>query len=182
MVKASLKLSNGTVVSIEGNKDEILELLELYGGDQKPIQPTKPPKKTQKPTKSALPVSTDQHVPSDDEMVNIINQAKVCPEAEGIEQYVLDQTNEANRVLLPLYIIHEYLDNSFGLTTSEISKLTIELGAKVSRQNALHAIKNAASPYVIGDKPRKQSVGSRYRINRRGLSHLKNVISGSNTD
>lgn len=36
MAKASLKLSNGTVVTLEGTPEEVKELLELYGGERQP--------------------------------------------------------------------------------------------------------------------------------------------------
>jgi hypothetical protein len=99
--------------------------------------------------------------------------AKKCPEAEVIGRRILDTTNEANRVLVPLYIVHEYLDSAFGLTTSEISEVTIELGAKVSRQNSLRALKFTVPKLVI-----KQGEPPRYKIHRRGLIHMKSVLQG----
>jgi len=174
MAKASFKLPNGGNVTIEGTPKEIQEFLGLYSGATSNVSSfekhqtlkrdkTSPTEKKTKPDKS--------------DIEHIIDIAKNCKEAGAIGEYILDQTNEANRVLVPLYIIHEYLDNVFGLTTNEISEVTIGLGAKVSRQNALRAVKHSAPGHVIKlvEKP------PRYKIHRRGLAHLKSVIAGKKT-
>lgn len=172
MAKASFKIPNGANVSIEGTPKEIQEFLALYTGTTSktppPIQERRKEKveKTVSPEKKTKPDKTD--------IEKIIQLVKTCKEADSIGKYILDKTNEANRVLVPLYIVHEYLDNEFGLTTSEISEVTIGLGAKVSRQNALRAVKFSAPGHVIkfsGKSPR-------YKIHRRGLAHIKSIIAG----
>jgi hypothetical protein len=107
-------------------------------------------------------------------LIQIANTIKTCEQAEAIDDYILDKPNEANRVLLPLFIVYEYFDNAFGLTTSEISKVTIELGVKVSRQNCLRALKFTAKSYVL-----KDGNPPRYTLNRRGLAFIRSVLSGA---
>ena len=173
MAKATLKLANGTLVTIEGTTEEIEKLLQVYAGGAGEIPPkTKIPTPKVKSESEALPKSSV-------DLMEIVNLVKTCDEAEAIEKQILDRTSEVNRVLLPLYIIHEYLKNAFGLTTTEIANVTTELGIRVSRQNTLRAIKYSGARYVIGDKPRKKGAASHYKLNRRGVQYMKSVIAGT---
>lgn len=172
MANATLTLLNGTVVTIEGTTEEIKNLLDYYGAGGKQIN-----QKTLITGEKSLPrpISEKKTKPDDTDLSEIVNLAKTCSEAERMEEFIMDQSNEANRVLLPLYIVHEYVNKAFGLTTTEISKVTVELGSKVSRQNVNRALKSSAPRYVI-----KQGSPNRYFINRRGIKHLKSVLSGTN--
>lgn len=175
MAKATLKLTNGTLVTIEGTVEEIEKLLQIYSGK---IEPGKPetPKLITKDKSDVAPAKSTL------DMMEIINQIKTCDEAEAIEKQILDRTSEVNRVLLPLYIIHEHLKNAYGLSPTEIANITTELGIRVSRQNALRAVKFSGARYVISDKPRKTGTTSYYKINRRGVQYIKSVIAGSSNE
>lgn len=174
MAKASFRLPNGTSVLIEGTPEEVRELLAFYASTTHKVEPQTP--KRPKPESENIVSTESKTKPDKTDIEKIVELVKTCPEAEVIEKHILDQTNEANRVLVPLYIIHEHLDNIFGLTTTEISEVTIALGVKVSRQNALRVLKFTAPGFVIklGNPPR-------YKINRRGLAHIKSVIAGTET-
>jgi hypothetical protein len=175
MPKASFVLQNGTSVSIDGTTADIKELLAFYDSSSKNVNP-----QIQKSlgSKSSKAVVSEKKTPSDKEdLTKIVDLVKTCPEASSIEKYILDKTNEVNRVLLPLYIIHKYLDNAFGLSTSQISDVTIELGAKVSRQNVLRAIKFSGKGTTI-----KLGIPPKYKIHRQGLARIKAVISGLEAD
>lgn len=172
MAKASFKIPNGANVSIVGTPKEIQEFLALYTGT---TEKSSPPTKEQHAKNEGREISTEKKVkPEKADVEKIIQLAKTCKEADSIGKYILDQTNEANRVLVPLYIVHEYLDNAFALSTSQISEVTIGLGAKVSRQNALRAVKFSAPGHVI----KLSGKSPRYKIHRRGLAHVKSVIAG----
>jgi len=173
MAKASFKLPNGGNVLIEGTPQEIQEFLALYSGATGKAGFTQK-RQVVKSTKSNLIEKKTK--PDKSDIEKIIEIAKTCKEADAIGEYILDQTNEANRVLVPLYIVHEYLDNAFGLSTNEISEVTIGLGAKVSRQNALRAVKYSAPSLVI-----KIGKPPRYKIHRRGLAHIRSIIAGEKT-
>lgn len=173
MAKASFKLPDGTVVSIEGNTDEIHKLLQLYAAGQ--------PKGRKRPTggpggKAALPSKEkgDRAV----DHAEIINLVKTCDEAEAIEKQILDRTGLVNRTLLPLYIVHEHLDNAFGLTSGDISKVTTDLGIPVSTPHASTTLSKTAARYVIGDKTRKRGRAVLYKLSRRGVQYMKSVVSG----
>lgn len=178
MAKATLKLANGTLVTIEGTVQEVEKLLQTYSGNTEPEKSEKPetPKKTTKEKSDTTPSKSTV------DMMEIINLIKTCDEAEAIEKQILDRTSEVNRVLLPLYIIHEHLRNAYGLSPTEIANITTELGIRVSRQNALRAVKFSGARYVISDKPRKKGTPSFYKLNRRGVQYMKSVITGSSNE
>jgi len=177
MPKALVKLPNGTTVEIEGTHDEVQKLLVFYG---LPGQPSKG-KATKKGT--TLPAASrsttgQAGAPTDDDFSALVNLVRTCDEAEGIETQILDRTSEVNRVLLPLYIAHEYMDDAFGLTTVEISTVTTDLGIRVFRQNVLRAVTTSGARYVVGDRVRRPGQATRYRLNRRGVQYMKEVLKG----
>jgi hypothetical protein len=172
MAKASLTLENGTIVVVEGTIEEIQKLIEYYGGPNSRLQ-----KKTDQQPSVSNTTYSEKDIVQNYDLTEIVNTIKSCEQAEGIEKYILDRTNEANRVLLPLFIVYEYFDNSLGLTTSEISRVTIDLGVKVSRQNALRALKFSAKAYTI-----KSGNPPRYILNRRGIAFMRSLVSGANEE
>ena len=177
MTKASFTLPNGTVVTLDGTPAEVRRLLEFYGG--KPEQ-EKAAGRTRTAKAGHKKPSAEKKI-SPSRIAHIVNQIRSCPEAEAIEANILEKTHEANRVLLPLYVIHEYLGNAFGITTIEISRVTAELGARVrvSRQAALRAlVRSPASRYVLEDKARRRGIATRYTLDERGVQYMKSVISG----
>jgi hypothetical protein len=177
MPKASFTLPNGTIVTIEGTTAEVRNLLEFYGG-----KPKKGERVRYKPVaKGGRKKNGTEKKISPARIAHIVNQIKSCPEAEAIEKNILAKTHEANRVLLPLYVMHEYMGNAFGITTIEISKVTAELGARVrvSRQAALRAlVRSPASRYVLTDKARRRGIATRYTLDERGVQYMKTVLTG----
>lgn len=173
MPKAVVKLPNGTVVEIDGTQEEVQKLLEFYGLPSEPAK-KKPSAAKQAASKAEPPPAT----PTEADLARLVNLVRTCDEAEGIETQILDRASEVNRVLLPLYIAHEYMDDAFGLTTVEIASITTDLGIRVFRQNALRAVTGSGARYVIGDRVRRRGQATRYRLNRRGVQYLRGVIRG----
>jgi hypothetical protein len=185
MPKANLTLQNGTVVVIEGTAEEIQELLTFYGGDR--VDSKAPPIKQRRAlakrrpkrpgaAESGTASAAEVAAPDISEVVNLI---KTCDEAELIETRILDQSSVINRTLLPLYIVHEHLGNSIGLTSGDVNKITTELGIPVRTPNASTTLSSSAARYVVGDKVRKNGVPVRYKMSRRGVQYLKSVIAGT---
>lgn len=183
MLKATFSLPNGTLVTVEGQQEDVQNLLDYYSNTH-PSHPA-PPKHESKtvikpaPHKAPKPESTDI---STETHIKIVNLIRSCPEAEAIEKNILEaKSSEGLRVLLPLYIVHEHFENSFGLTTVEIESITAELGKKVKvrRQNALRAVKSSVSKYVLGDRARKVGTGTRYTLSDRGVQYIKSVLEGN---
>lgn len=175
MAKASLKLTNGTVVTIEGTPEEVHRLLTLYSGGASAASLAKA---SRTPKKSTSPRGQDVSSETDSPDLNeIVNLVKNCDEAEALEKKILDRASQVDRTLLPLYIVHEHMRNKFGLTSGEISRITAELGVRVTQPNVSTTLSSTAGRYVMGDKVRKRGQPTRYRLSRRGLQYLKSVIS-----
>lgn len=184
MAKASIRLSNGTSVLIEGTSDEVRQLLEFYG--QAGGTPAKPKGKTgarkaspSRKTKTEPQKSEETDQPN---LAEIINLVKNCDEAEAIETHILDRTSQVNRILVPLYIVHKYLENRFTLSSGNINKITTDLGIPIKTSNASHTLSGTASRYVMGDKVRKRGRATRYKLSRRGLKYFNSVLKGSPDD
>jgi len=174
MPKASFKFPNGTVVTIDGTEEELKRLLALYGGSGKtPPSPPSKRKSTRRITQG--PEETPPTGPAD--LAAIVTHVKSCNEVEAIEKNILDRSSQIDRTLLPLYIVHEYMNNAIGLTSGEIGKVTRELGIPISTPNCSKTLSGIASKYVIGDKVRKKGMPVRYKLSRRGVQYMKGVIS-----
>jgi hypothetical protein len=106
----------------------------------------------------------------------IVNHAKSSDEAEGIEIRILDQTDQLPRVLLPMYVVYEQMNNAHGLTSGQISKVTAQLGVPVKPPNVSKTLSGAATKYVIGDAVRKAGQAVRYKLSRRGHTYMKEII------
>ena len=154
MVKASLTLPNGTVVEIEGSTQEVKELLAFYGGGagRDATSSKKPAAKKPKVKKAASSSTTESNATDITEIVNLV---KSCDEAEDIEARILDKSSQVDRVLLPLYVVHEHLDNSHALSSGDVTAVTTQLSVPVAQPNASRTLSGTASKYVIGDTTRK---------------------------
>jgi hypothetical protein len=178
MPKASLTLASGTVVTIEGTTSEVHELLSFYGSApsrQASGQAHKPPTSTARQKPASSSEGKDN---AEVDLMAIVNHTKSCDEAESIETRILDQTDQLPRVLLPMYIVYEHMDNAHGLTSGQISKVTVQLGVPVKLPNVSNTLSGAATKYIIGDTVRKAGQAVRYKLSRRGHTYMKEVIKG----
>jgi hypothetical protein len=184
MAKASIRLPNGTSVLSEGTTDEVRHLLEFYG--QAGGLPAKAKEKSRVPKSArARKAPAERKSSSDTDQPNlaeIINLVKNCDEAEAIGTQVLDRTGQVNRILLPLYIVHEYQDNAFALSSGDINKITTDLGIPMQTPNVSGTLSGSASRYVMGDKVRKRGRATRYKLSRGGVKYFKTVLKGSADD
>jgi hypothetical protein len=182
MARASITLPNGTVVTIEGTPEEVQKLLEQYGTVSS--HRAKPPRGLAKTRsrRAAAPHPADRQDKPAVDLTAIVNLVKTSDEAEAIESTILDRSSQVNRTLLPLYVVHEYLDASVGLSSGDVSRVTRDLGVPVSQPNASRTLSTTASKYVMGDGVRKKGAVVRYKLSRRGLQYLKAVIGGSSGD
>lgn len=181
MVKATLKLPNGTKVEIDGSTEEVEQLLQMYasGPQAKTGKTDRSPGKR----KTTSGTSTTGQDPSNEngsstDITALVNCIKECDEAEAIETRILDRTSQVDRTLLPLYIVHEHMGNQAGLTSGEINKITTELSVPIAQPAASRTLSGAAAKYVIADGTRKRGKPLRYKLSRRGLKYLKSVLAG----
>lgn len=175
MPKASIKLPDGSSVAIEGSPAEVAKILALYGGASVSTQGEKV-KQKRTIQKAKEPTTAKKDSADTPNLPEIINLIKTCDEAEAIETNILDKAARVNRILLPLYIVHEHLDNAYGLTSGEVSQILANMGTPVSMSNASGILSKTASKYVHGDIIRKKGRTVRYKIIRRGVTYLKGVL------
>ena len=174
MAKANLILPDGTKVKIDGSAEEIHKFFQLYEGKSTQQASSKQPSTiSKKKTKKK-----GQSKEITDYLTQIVNTIKECEEANAIEENIIDRTSQVDRVLLPLYIIYKYMDNSIALQSGEISKITKDLGIPISQPNTSKTLSGTASRYVMGDRVRKAKHVVKYKLNRRGAKYLKGVIQG----
>lgn len=178
MPKANLELPDGTTIVVEGSVEEIERIVAFYRNQAQAAKAK--PKEKGKGDGAKKSVSAARSRPKDTvDHAEIINLVKTCDEAELIEKQILSRTSQVDRTLLPLYIVHEHLDNAFGLNSGDINKITTDLGIPISTANASHTLSRTASRYVIGDKVRKKGRPVAYKLHPRGAEYFKSVISGS---
>lgn len=176
MAKASLKLPNGTAVQVEGTPEEIRKLLAFYGGSTDRVG-TAPPR-AGSTTKKGNAASSGAEKDREPDIIEIVNLIKESDEAAAIEKHILDRTSSVDRTLLPFYVVHEQLHDTFGLTSGDINRVLKELGVPIATSNIAHTLSGSASRYVIGNRPRTKGVPVRYKLSRKGLLYLKSVIAG----
>jgi len=183
MVKAVINLPNGAEVSIDGTIEEVQSLLEYYGHQKGDIQ-LKAVKAKKRSSKYAKTETKLEKITTDDsvDVAKIVNLVKNCDEAEAIELQILDRASQVDRVLLSLFIVHEHLGNSFGLSTGDISHITRDLGVPISQPNASRTLTGTASKYVMADGVRKKGIKLTYKLSRRGVTYMKGVIGGTNNE
>lgn len=168
MAKASMVLPSGATVTIEGSAQEVARILELSGGASPSVK--------RKPDENHARLATGNQIvgPS---VVEVVNVTKSCPDAERIETKILDCSSQIGRTLLPLFMIHEHFENRSGLTTGEISSFTTQLGSPVSGPNVSHTLRGSASKYVMVDTEGTQDGPAEYKINRRGVAYMKELLA-----
>lgn len=185
MAKATITLPNGTVVQVEGSAAEVRQLLEFYGSSSGKGIPASEDRVANRKRRRRMPAS-ERASPvvekSAADLAAIVNLVKNCEEAESIEKHILDRSSQVDRTLLPLYIVHEELQNAHGLTSGEVSKVTTDLGVPVSVANASRTLSGTAAKYVMGDRVRKPGHPVRYKLSRRGLQYMQSVIAGKSDE
>jgi hypothetical protein len=182
MPKATLTLPNGTVVQVEGTAQEVTNLLQFYEGAPGKALPRRPGKRG-RARKTAKAKAPDEIVPeSVPDLAKIVNLVKECAEAEAIEHSILDNSSILDRTLLPLYVVLQHLDNAHGLSSGDISKITTDLGVRVSQSHASDTLSGTAARFVIGDKVRRKGQAVRYKLSRRGLKYVQGIIGGTSSD
>ena len=108
-------------------------------------------------------------------LIAIVNKIKDCDESEKIEKKVLDKQSVDNRILLVFYACSQHFPQR-RLTSGEISKVTSELGVKISQPNVAKKITRSLLKYLDSDSTRVRGKASFYKLNRKGISYFESVI------
>lgn len=189
MAKATMILPNGTKVDIEGTTEEVAQLLNTIGqgggvGAQSAATTLPSKRKKSRRTVKRDTNSTSKSRPEGASVAiaAIVNVLKSSDEAEAIEERILDKTSQVDRTLLPLYAVHEYMEEKVGLTSGDINRITTQLGIPISTANASRTLSGTASRYVMADSVRQNGVPVRYQLSRRGAQYMKGIIKGQSNE
>ena len=177
MANAKFTTPQGTSLEISGTPEEIQKFLMVYESSAITTSTTNPNQKNKKLLVKRTK-SEGNKPKSEDILLEIVNKIKDCDEAKEIEENILDRNSQVDKVLLPLYIIHEYLNDDAVLQSGEISKITGDLGILIKQPNVSRILSETASRYVMGDKVRKAKQPVKYKLNRKGQKYIKSVITG----
>jgi len=182
MPKTTIQLPNGTIITVSGATEDIERIIAAASsnvssstdrGIRHESKPHLRKRSPAKPSGSAVPARAP-----DVDLVEIVHLVKTCKESDAIAEHVLDKRGAVNKVLLPLYIIHEHKDNGFGLTSGQISRILKELGIPIDVRNVSTYLSGDARGYVTGDRVRVPGQPVSYKIIRRGVQHFKNFLAG----
>lgn len=167
MAESTIKLPDGTVITIRGNPEEIKRIVSIYSfKDVKGAGTVRgaPAKKSKKEDRE------------EDMVMTVVNCIKNSDEASVIEENILDRSSQVDRVLLPLYIVEKYLSGKIFLTSGHIYHILKELGINMLQPNISKTLRGTALKYVIGDKKVKPGAAVGYKISRQGLKYISKVL------
>ncbi len=176
MPTGTIELPNGTKITIEGSVEEVANIVMLYG--QSGVSQPKSSGTPQGPSRSkgAAPNSSEGADIALD-IPRLVEIIKDCDEAEVIEAKILDQRDALNRVLMPIFVANKYIDTNLGLTSGDVQKVTDQLGVKVDIASASKILSGRAKAFVSGDAVRKKGAPVRYKLTRRGMQYMEDLVS-----
>lgn len=172
MAKSTIKLENGTTITVEGTVEEISKLLALY---QKPTIVDNGNNGQQEDGDLIDAKSASKHEFLD--IVKLVNATKDSNDLEQIEKNILDKAGQVDRVLLPLFIADRKFGSEISLSSNDIYKFLKEFGISMALPNISNTLSSSASRYVIADSTRRKGASIGYKISRKGKQHLEQVLA-----
>ncbi|MEO6014329.1 MAG: hypothetical protein ABIQ30_12210 [Devosia sp.] len=171
MPTAKIELANGTTISIEGDVADVERVARVFSNPPGVVPQSLPKKRGQ----SRLPATDGPEMEFVD-IPGLVRAIRDCDDAQAIEERILDQRDNLNLVLLPIFILNWQIDEQKGLTSGDVSRVTDQLGVKVLTSNASKMLSGKARAYVSGDTVRKKGSAVRYKMTRRGIAYMRGVI------
>lgn len=174
MATTKIELPNGTVITIEGSVDEVQQIIAAT--TTQPATPVVPKKQQSTSRRKRVPSAATQTAAPTVDLANIVNKIKSSTDFDAISTQVLDSRNTLHRVLLPLYFMDDGNENSSGLTSGEISRITRDLGVPIAVANVSRCLSGDARGYVTGDRMRVKGQPVRYKLMRRGVQYFRAIL------
>lgn len=172
-MKSTIKLENGTVITLEGSVEEVAKLMSVYGEpntgaisiDQKMSIPQKKKK------------NVSEGVDSKIDTIALVNATKDFDDYEQIEKNIFDKASQVDRVLLPIFIAERKFGNDVALTSNDIYKFLKEFGINMALPNISKTLSGPAKNYIMGDSVRKKGASTAYSISRKGKQYVEQILS-----
>ncbi len=179
MAKTTIKLANGTVITVEGSTEEVAQVLSLYG-EQTPssgaAKRSITAKKAQEGGSRVKSLDTDEKEGQID-VLTLVNVTKDSNDFEQIEKKILDNASQVDRVLLPLFITERKFGASATLTSNDIYKFLKEFGINMALPNVSKTLSSSASKYAMASSTRKKGTSTSYRISRKGKQYVEQMLT-----
>jgi hypothetical protein len=171
MVKSTISLSDGTIITVEGSTKEVERILDLYV--------TKNVKSSNQEK-----VAPHKHVTERSENINsdkigalsLVNAMKNSSDFDEIEKKILDTASQVDRVLLPLYILDKEFVGGASLTSNDVYKFLKEFGISMALPNISKTLGKTAAKYVIADSTRRKGASTGYKISRKGRQYVEQIL------
>lgn len=148
MAKSTIKLPNGTVITVEGTTSEVSRVLGGYVSKERPATGKKP----------ASGAKSSGDTGGSVNILELVNAAKNADDFEQIEKKILDGASQVDRVLLPLFLSEREFEGVHKLTSNDIYKFLKEFGVNMALPNISRTLSGTAQKYVMGDKTRKKGL------------------------
>jgi hypothetical protein len=171
MIKSTIKLENGTLITVEGSVEDVAKLMSIYG----------------KPSVSSIAMVSDDFSPAKKEppsvkedkieTINLVNATKDADDYTEIEKNILDKASQVDRVLLPIFIAERKFGADISLTSNDIYKYLKEFGINMALPNVSKTLSGPAKNYVMGNSVRKKGAATSYRISRKGKQYIDQILS-----
>lgn len=173
MAKSTIRLPNGTEITVDGSAEEIKAILLS-------VSTTNSSASTQALPERASPKEATSQASSEvieDIVQEVVIRIKNHAFADAIGANILDKKSLVNRVLLPLFVVHEEVGGTMYITSGEIRSVLKELGISASLPNISNTLSGSASKYVMKEKRVIKGGKGKYRLTRPGVQYVKALLA-----
>lgn len=122
--------------------------------------------------------SAEHHEESKARIREIVKQVRTIDDAQRIERYILDSTNQVNRALLPLFIVQKYMNDEFALSAAEIAEVTKLLKVPMKPENVSKALRNGGAKFTTIEG----EILKTFKLIRRGVQHIESLLIPKSQD
>lgn len=96
---------------------------------------------------------------------------------DSVNDTILKNRDQLPRILMCLYFAEE--NGVKSLSSTQIERLTDELGVRIASQNVAKVIRKRARQFLTTDGVRGRGKRLAYRLNRRGHDEFERLLNGS---
>jgi hypothetical protein len=132
-------------------------------------------RKKSAPTEGQIRTGDDQV--ADAVLTQIIASVNDADNYDDIAKYVLDRADRTARILMCYYFAHQHTTDP-AMTTTDVERITSQLGVKIAQPNVAKVIREGAGRYLTADRVRRRGQAVRYKINRRGIAAFEEAVAG----
>jgi hypothetical protein len=122
-------------------------------------------------------IRADDGQVADAVLAQIIASVNDADNYDHIARCVLDRADRTARILMCYYFAHQHQTDP-AMTTTDVERITSQLGVKIAQPNVAKVIRQGAGTYLTADRVRRRGQAVRYKINRRGIAAFEEIVAG----